>query len=108
MSAGRAAYGDVKASVGERPAEESRVSTSPPADFTRRAAQVNGAGSNAGSASHDYAGDARDGIHENCPEMAMKLPAGGHESCPAAAMRYARYARPFPAGYRRGSPSRLG
>jgi hypothetical protein len=27
----------------------------------------------------------------NCPEMAMKLPAGGHENCPAAVMRSARH-----------------
>jgi hypothetical protein len=27
----------------------------------------------------------------NCPEMVMKLPAGGHENCPVAAMRSARH-----------------
>jgi hypothetical protein len=31
-------------------------------------------------------------VTRNCPEMAMKLPAGGHENCPVAAMRSARHA----------------
>jgi Transposase IS116/IS110/IS902 family len=37
-----------------------------------------------------YFGDVT-AVTRNCPEMAMKLPAGGHENCLAAAMRSARH-----------------